>query len=169
MLHTNPMTRQIAEFIATTFLHWLRDPNAAHDLQDWTPRNIRDQALAMMPPPPDLDDIDRLRIANELARWMGEEDGYIQVRHQRDLTAMNAIIRVIDGAVEKKGAEKDADLVDDQTAMSYPRLVEWIGYVAADMKALLKEQKRLGRRPKVAFGVLLNHAQGSILDALCEV
>ncbi len=104
-------------------------------------------------------------LRDALTRWLGDEDGYIRVRWQRDVEAMRVILRVITGALEDRTAEADADIADDLTAMSYGRLFEWIRQVQGDMAQKVRESRRLGLRPKKAYDELLQHARNSLAEA----
>ncbi len=159
------MTQQRREFAATTVLRWLRDETAAQEMGDVTPRGVRDTILRMLP----LEGGDARRVANELTRWIGDEEGYVRVRWQEDIAALRAILRVIDRSLDNAkgvGAEADEDLPDDLTASTYPKLFEWIRHVQSDMAVYLRDQRRLGVRPKRAFQGLLAHARDSLEAAV---
>jgi hypothetical protein len=159
--------KQLREYIAVTLLFWLRDPNGSQELVEWSPRDIRDHILHIVPAEHVQKHIAK-RIANGLTRWLGEEEGYMRARVQRDTTALSAMERVIELSSEDPAAENDADMVADVTAPTYPKLAEWIENLRNNMRAFAKEQKRLQVRPEKAREALVHLLAGCVEDAMLE-
>lgn len=148
--HIRTRTR---EHIANHFLNWIRNDTTQDAVGGNTQREIRDELLRLVNLPSRTES---LRIANELTRWIfsGSED-LRDLRWREDMECRRRILRTINAALEKEGAELDDDISDDLTAASYPRCFERIQTTLWNAKQFLREQQSLGKPIREAEGGLV--------------
>ena len=122
----------VYQHIANFFLTWIRRNETWEGIGNMRQREILDQLRRLVSAP----GVEGDRIANELTRWVFSGDPMIQdFRWKEDLWCRERILRKVRDAADRQGAEVSADILDDETARSYPRVKERIRNAAADMIA----------------------------------
>lgn len=163
------------EHIANIFLAWFTNEDTQRQMMERTQRDVRNTLLRFIGNRGKGGEVGA-RIANELTRWIFAGPHGLQgvggggVGDIRELTFRESgecrrrVMKVIERALEREGAEKDEDITDDLYAPSYPRTYERLYQCLQSAVDFVKSEQRGNTPALVAEAHLVKMLKASLED-----